>query len=293
MKTSKNLTELNIEGQLTFFPEASPASQQVLPENERAKQMIVGSGKKLLGFAERLNRPSFFLRMFLACSHWRMARHLKGYSLRWKPKGTRQNRLLYQLAVSGRGTDGIESGFWATPTEYEDRTSIEQFKKRMKQGRSLERAELSMQVRMGMLPTPTAMETRTNWTPEQIKKRQQEVKSKTNNKPGGVKTGNGFGLNLSQAVKLLPTPTAHSGDQTKENPTPKQTGGTTLGGYVKMFPTARNSDYKGASKQMDAIENGTNPGNNGKLNPTWVEWLQGYPQNWTDIGIKNRETSPG
>ena len=65
--------------------------------------------------------------------------------------------------------------------------------------------------------------------------------------------------------------------------------------FSGLVPTARQSDYKGASKQtetkgrnvmtnslMDAIENGTNPGSNGQLNPQWVEWLMGYPIGWTD-----------
>lgn len=29
----------------------------------------------------------------------------------------------------------------------------------------------------------------------------------------------------------------------------------------------------------------------GSLNPTWVEWLQGYPLNWTDIGTENLKES--
>jgi hypothetical protein len=25
------------------------------------------------------------------------------------------------------------------------------------------------------------------------------------------------------------------------------------------------------------------PKNNGALNPTWIEWLMGYPEEWTDL----------
>jgi len=53
---------------------------------------------------------------------------------------------------------------WATPACYEDRTSIEQFQKRMElQSRTVEGAELSMQVRMnvaGLWPTPQASDNR-------------------------------------------------------------------------------------------------------------------------------------
>ncbi len=29
----------------------------------------------------------------------------------------------------------------------------------------------------------------------------------------------------------------------------------------------------------------------GQLNPTWVEWLMGYPIGWTDIGSENQKES--
>ena len=61
----------------------------------------------------------------------------------------------------------IAQNLWATPTCYEDRTSVEQFQQRMKtQGRTIEGAELSMQVRMaeaklwGKWGTPKAQDSR-------------------------------------------------------------------------------------------------------------------------------------
>jgi hypothetical protein len=35
-------------------------------------------------------------------------------------------------------------------------------------------------------------------------------------------------------------------------------------------------DYKQERRAMRA-------GNGGKLNPTWVEWLMGFPTGWTDL----------
>jgi hypothetical protein len=61
------------------------------------------------------------------------------------------------------------------------------------------------------------------------------------------------------------------------------------------WPTPRLSDYKGATSAEamgKAAERGFNPNlpeataasvGGGKLNPTWVEWLMGWPLGWTDL----------
>ena len=69
----------------------------------------------------------------------------------------------------------------------------------------------------------------------------------------------------------------------------------------KMFPTPTTRDWKGGyrteslirkdgkSRAMDALPNavlngqGTETQNGGQLNPTWVEWLMGWPEEWTDL----------
>ena len=92
--------------------------------------------------------------------------------------------------------------------------------------------------------------------------------------------GSGFGL--------LPTPTVSSGAQTKENPTPGQTGGTTLEGWARMLPTPTARDCKGVdapgreggSSLPQAILDGTGEK---RLSPCFVEWMMGYPAGWTDV----------
>ncbi len=82
-------------------------------------------------------------------------------------------------------------------------------------------------------------------------------------------------------------------------------GSVGLGRLVQMWPTPCATDYKGSGKtgqlrdRLDyAIERGAtksnvyptpqvddakNSGNGGQLNPTWVEWLIGWPIGWTDL----------
>ena len=58
-----------------------------------------------------------------------------------------------------------------------------------------------------------------------------------------------------------------------------------------LWPTPTQRDYKGARKPETLIAKGRTPrnslpdavGNGGQLNPTWVEWLMGFPIGWTDL----------
>jgi hypothetical protein len=67
-----------------------------------------------------------------------------------------------------------------------------------------------------------------------------------------------------------------------------------LGSYVKLWPTpTANEDAAGTpnGKMQRMLGNhpdirGTTPEEwaSGQLNPTWVEWLMGFPLGWTDLG---------
>ena len=60
-----------------------------------------------------------------------------------------------------------------------------------------------------------------------------------------------------------------------------------LADAVKMWPTPQARDYKGASGKFlktgipEDLPAAVSAG--GKLNPTWVEWLMGFPLGWTDL----------
>jgi len=108
----------------------------------------------------------------------------------------------------------------------------------------------------------------------------------------------------------LPTPTVTSGAQVAWNKTPGQTGGTTLAGWVKYWPTPAASDYKGAVSlnkanaraasssrgvrlpEQIALTDQENVG--GRLNPDWVSWLMNFPIGWAathDImGFNSKES---
>lgn len=101
---------------------------------------------------------------------------------------------------------------------------------------------------------------------------------------------------LEAQVKLWPTHTVSSGAQVAEDPTPGQTGGTTLEGAVRasLMPTPTSRDQKDGSAQScknvpvngllgRAVHSYPNSSPSGSLNPTWVEGLMGYPHGWTEV----------
>jgi len=133
-----------------------------MPESEKVNPMIVTYGQRCLDLSESLNRPMSLARTLLASSVWKMAGHLSKYALTWKMKGTRSNRLLFQLRVSVRGTGGTGCGLLATPATVET-DNRERVLAQMEKGLTLKSRKggdniqnnLTNQITMGMLPPPT------------------------------------------------------------------------------------------------------------------------------------------
>lgn len=84
------------------------------------------------------------------------------------------------------------------------------------------------------------------------------------------------GNELGRAVNrsLWPTPNTRSGGPNTKS-TATHTGGIDLEGAVKLMPTP-------TSNRRDGLQSHGVNVVSGSLNPTWVEWLMGYPLAWTD-----------
>ena len=104
-------------------------------------------------------------------------------------------------------------------------------------------------------------------------------------KDSGASQGNRKSPNLGTQVHW-PTPLAL--DWKPRGPNSKQQG---LSEKVKQWPTPRTKGMCGGSGSWDLLNKNTTveearqmgAGNGGKLNPTWVEWLMGWPLGWTDL----------
>jgi DNA (cytosine-5)-methyltransferase 1 len=83
------------------------------------------------------------------------------------------------------------------------------------------------------------------------------------------------GFDLGTAVRMWPTPNAGDGIAGASNlPHRRQ---VSLPRTVAQWPTPTADRYSGLqSHGVNAIL--------GSLNPTWVEWLMGFPSGWTDLG---------
>jgi DNA (cytosine-5)-methyltransferase 1 len=97
-------------------------------------------------------------------------------------------------------------------------------------------------------PTPTASVAQLGEHQETWLARRERLKVTANN-------GNGAGMPLTIAVQLFPTPAARDW---------KDTGAPT--------------EMRRKSPTLNALHGG-------QLNPTWVEWLMGFPLGWTDLEL--------
>lgn len=91
----------------------------------------------------------------------------------------------------------------------------------------------------------------------------------------------------------LPTPDASARGPTKTyDPKCKSQSGRTLQSYAAMFPTPQASDHRNRGNLNNpSIQRRVKLGKQigltviagGQLNPQWVEWLMGYPTEWTGL----------
>jgi hypothetical protein len=142
-----------------------------------------------------------------------------------------------------------------------------------------------------LIPTPTAADSRNG---ANLTARRREGS-----------TGNP-GMTLVDFVRLWPTPRANENEQGLQAVAAVRNGsswkgqgrGATLATAVRAFPTATAADAKAVKSHGRGTE--TNPslcyhatdGSPGKLNPTWVEWLMGFPPEWTVCGASATRSSP-
>lgn len=232
--------------QLTLFQEDSPASHSLLPGSGEARKMTVTSGQKWLGLSRNSGRLGLLEKMLLESSIW----HSTQCFLTWRAKDTPHGHFLYQLQVSMPRTSDTGQRLWPTPKAAIRGDCPSERKRRS--------PDLSAAVRM--FPTPTA----------------QDFKHR----------------------KMYPTPTAQ--DARNSTFPESQIERDSLVGELmrERYATPQARDYRtGQAKrwknsersrnlndQIAAGENRMEVGS-GQLNPTWVEWLMGFPTGWTELSV--------
>lgn len=249
--------------QLTLFQGDSLVNHSPLPGNEEAQKMTVTSGRKCLELSKSCGPLGLLEKTLLESSIWRSTRCF----LSWKPKATKQGRLLFQLAVSMPRTAETGSQLWLgtmTASQTGGNHSL----------RSPERLK-------GRTPSPT--EFVTMWpTPRAQESGDYQYSRGDHTRPTPT---------LSGAVKLWPTPTSREYKGGRKPETLKAKGRTatnTLCDAVNaaMYATPQARDYRtGQQERFSDPQRSKNLNDQigGQLNPTWVEWLMGFPIGWTDL----------
>ena len=226
-----------------------------LQEKEKEQMTTDTSGMKLLESLENVNQSGSLAKMLKVLLTSKKAWYSDRCKTIWKKKVSKSNVLLFQLQASVLGIKEKESGLsdimYPTPTQ----DSASERTKKYKQGGT----PLPMAVKM--FPTPSASCQMDVVAPPETVKQNSKGWSVTR-----VGTGTKFGAKLNDVVnkieKMYPTPMARDYKDVSFNTTWK------LGN--KAQPTMARTVLK-------------NNKLGGKLNPTFVEFLMGYPMDWTKI----------
>jgi hypothetical protein len=96
-------------------------------------------------------------------------------------------------------------------------------------------------------------------------------------------------VSLDRWVKMWPTPKASAGGPDFAKMTGRDNrrpgGGLSLATMAAMFPTptVQDASNNGGPSQHQRNSLPLNAVAGGSLNPTWVEWLMGFPLGWTAL----------
>lgn len=235
MKTLPKQTSQSGTAKSMFSQEDSPANLSPLLAEERERTITATSGHRCFKRYGRYTPLGSLVKTLMESRRW----WSPAKSLRWdaqtifskrityiekkadshstksvqisKPKDIPSNRLLFQLAVSERPTEGIEYGLLQeehqqlllTPTAVMITEDPKKFKERAKKNgyrNGTTYGSLASQVMFSdILPTPNAMD---------IAHKDMEINERGRRNPKKGKTDHSLGLEDMAVAQLLPTPTA-------------------------------------------------------------------------------------
>lgn len=252
----------------TSWSEVFPANRSALQVNKKGEMTTDISGQKCLDSLKKSNPSSLLGRMCKDLLTSKTAWSSDRCKMTWKVKVSKSNVSLYQLQASVLGTKDLESGLWATPNtmDYLPPRSAAGTKKLMeghRKGRT-KPSNLREQVdpeTMRMYPTPRSSGQE---DAETLIKRKGEKAAAQHN--------------LTANVQMFPTPSASC--QLDVVAPPETVKKNSSGWSVTRVGTGTKFGAK-LNDVVNKVNQPIEPG--GKLNPTFVEFLMGFPENWTKI----------
>ena len=265
--TYKPLTANLGEELLTLYLAGFHVKTSVQPEKElELKGSDQECGEKWRGSFVRWDQDSSLWRTH-QCS---LLGDLEPFSETWPQWGLMRNGECWEqttLEQTIRGTGyGLELNKWATPTTMDklppkSAQALHKEATQARPGRS-KPANLRDQVsNMQNWPTPTAT--------DYMGAKQNGIESRNGRYVRtSLTTGVKFGAKLTDAVNL---------EVKKKFPTPKLSDYKDRGNMSN--PSIQRRAAKGKQMDLSMVAHPTS----GQLNPTWVEWLMGWPLGWTEL----------
>lgn len=247
---------------LTSLAEGSHARTSALPEGETGlTESDQDCGPKWPGSLARYNPGS---------RSWRTAQcsllgGLTEFSETFPRWGMMRNSELFPQPTPVLRIEGKGSGYWPTPRAQEPGRTTEGYGRglaELVEGKEQRKANTPS----GNWPTPTCSDAFT----DKLKSDQQTE-------------GSMHSVNLSQAVKMCPTPNCagfNTGPGARQMLKDKVDAGE-LSASIAVAMTG-GTQIEGLAKPEKA---------GGQLNPDWVELLMGWPRGWTAIGDQDGRTA--
>jgi hypothetical protein len=154
--TSQKQTSLFTEEQLTSSQVASPANHTHQQESDLEKKMSAICGPACLEQYEKFNQVGLWAKTFSALLIGMEGWYSKRCKLIWKLKGTKSNRMYFQLRPLTLHTEGIGFGLLPTPKTLEAPSAS--WEKRNPKSNYKPGVTLTDMKVWGLLPTPTAFD---------------------------------------------------------------------------------------------------------------------------------------
>ena len=252
---------------LTLLQEDTLANLSASQVEKKVKKIRDTSGQSILDLSKNSNRLGLLEKMLVDT----LNSVLTPYSRTWKVKVTPQGRLVFQLRASVQTIKEKESGLLLTPSAMDSLPprSEEALKKQYQTNRKGRTTHSTLREQV-VYPKPAQM-----WrTPDNMKGGSNLPGIKKALDEGHLKrpSGQQIQIRLQDQVKeeriqpkKWPTPTAN-----------EDAAGRPTGKMQKML--GNHPDVRGTG--------------GGTLNPTWVEWLMGYPLGFTDLKVSETAWSP-
>ena len=242
--------------QLTLFQEDSRANLFPWQETRKGKTTSVIYGRRCYELSENLRRVGSSVRTYLESCTLPLPTLLRT----WSVSAITSRCLILKLRLSARDTDEnecslLENALWKTPVAT-DGSNREFYRN--------SRGEPNLSAQVKIAPTGPAPKCEKMWpTPTTQETEHPEAEITETGRRATKDGSDSHSLGLADAVKLWSTPTA---------------------GMHK------NSNYdlelvkeRAKKHQIDLAMECVISENGGALNPTWVEWLMGFPLGWTDL----------